>query len=38
VGILTASASSLSPAHLAGVGAESAPVRIADLAAQPEFR
>jgi hypothetical protein len=38
VGILTASASSLSPAHLAGVGAESVPVRIAGMAGQPEFR
>ena len=38
VGILTASASSLSPAHLAGVGAESVPVRIAGMAEQPEFR
>jgi Asp/Glu/Hydantoin racemase len=38
VGILTANASSLSPAHLAGVGAESVPVRIAGLAGQPEFR
>jgi Asp/Glu/Hydantoin racemase len=38
VGILTANASSLSPAHLAGVSAESVPVRIAGLAGQPEFR
>jgi hypothetical protein len=38
VGILTASASSLSPAHLAGVGAGSVPVRIAGMAGQPEFR
>lgn len=38
VGILTADASSLSPAHLAGVGAESVPVRIAGMAGQPEFR
>jgi hypothetical protein len=38
VGILTASASSLSPAHLAGVGAEAVPVRIAGMAEQPEFR
>jgi hypothetical protein len=38
VGILTASASSLSPAHLAGVGTGSVPVRIAGMAEQPEFR
>jgi Asp/Glu/Hydantoin racemase len=38
VGILTASASSLSPAHLAGAGAGSVPVRIAGMAEQPEFR
>jgi Asp/Glu/Hydantoin racemase len=38
VGILTASASSLSPAHLAGAGAGSVPVRIAGMAGQPEFR
>lgn len=38
VGILTANASSLSPAHLAGVGAQSVPVRIAGMAEQPEFR
>ncbi|MGH3159981.1 MAG: aspartate/glutamate racemase family protein [Streptosporangiaceae bacterium] len=38
VGILTASASSLSPAHLAGAGAGSVPVCIAGLAEQPEFR
>jgi hypothetical protein len=38
VGILTANASSLSSAHLAGVGADRVPVRIAGLADQPEFR
>jgi hypothetical protein len=38
VGILTANASSLSPAHLAGVGAGDVPVRIAGMAGQPEFR
>lgn len=38
VGILTANASSLSPAHLAGAGAQGVPVRIAGMAEQPEFR
>lgn len=38
VGILTADASSLSPAHLAGAGAGSVPVRVAGMAEQPEFR
>jgi hypothetical protein len=38
VGILTADASSLSPAHLAGVGADRVPVHVAGLADQPEFR
>ena len=38
VGILTANASSLSPAHLAAAGAGCVPVRIAGLADQPEFR
>lgn len=38
VGILTANASSLSPAHLAGVGAGAVPVRVAGMAGQPEFR
>jgi hypothetical protein len=38
VGILTADASSLSAAHLAGVGADRVPVRIAGMADQPEFR
>jgi hypothetical protein len=38
VGVLTADATSLSRAHLAGVGAESVPVRIAGMQDQPEFR
>jgi hypothetical protein len=38
VAILTASASALTPRHLAGVGAESVPVRVAGLDGQPEFR
>jgi hypothetical protein len=38
VGVLTADASSLSPAHFAGVGAGPAGVRIAGMAEQPEFR
>jgi hypothetical protein len=38
VGILTADASSLSRAHLAGAGAQDVPVHIAGLAEQPEFR
>jgi hypothetical protein len=38
VGVLTASATSLSRAHLAGVGAESVPIRIAGMQDQPEFR
>ncbi len=38
VGVLTASAASLSQRHLAGAGAGSVPVRIAGMAEQPEFR
>jgi hypothetical protein len=38
VGVLTASAASLSRAHLAGVGAESVPVCVAGMQEQPEFR
>jgi len=38
VGILTANAAALSPAHLAGVGADQVPVHIAGMAGQPEFR
>jgi Asp/Glu/hydantoin racemase len=38
VGVLTASATSLSRAHLAGVGADLADVRVAGMAEQPEFR
>jgi len=38
VGVLTADASSLSQAHLAGAGADPAAVRVAGMAGQPEFR
>jgi hypothetical protein len=38
VGLLVATERSLTPRHLAGVGAESVPVRIAGLDSQPEFR
>jgi len=37
VGVLTASAASLTARHLAGVGAESVPVRVAGMDGQPEF-
>ena len=37
VGLLTASATSLTSRHLAGVGAESVPVRVGGMDAQPEF-
>jgi hypothetical protein len=38
VGVLTASASALTPRHLAAVGAESVPIRVAGMDDQPEFR
>jgi hypothetical protein len=38
VGVLTASSTALTPRHLAAVGAESVPVRVAGMDAQPEFR
>lgn len=38
VGLLTASEESLTSAHLAAVGAESVPVAVAGMSAQPEFR
>jgi hypothetical protein len=38
VGVLTASETSLTPRHLAAAGAESVPVRVAGMDAQPEFR
>ncbi|HVB44606.1 MAG TPA: aspartate/glutamate racemase family protein [Streptosporangiaceae bacterium] len=38
VGLLVARQESLTPAHLAAVGAQSVPVRVAGMAGQPEFR
>jgi len=38
VGLLVARPESLTPAHLAAVGAQSVPVRVAGMAGQPEFR
>lgn len=38
VGVLTAKAESLTPRHLAAIGAESVPVRVSGMADQPEFR
>lgn len=38
VGVLTAKQASLTPRHLAAIGAESAPIRVAGMEDQPEFR